>query len=85
MLIDQLAEDIRQQKITPDEALQHMRDNLVQVWPEVGEPQTWGEAEEKGANASGLYHALAAVGASDRADEFGAEVVRLRQDGQIIQ
>lgn len=85
MIIDQLAEDIRKQKVTPDEALQMLRDNTVQVWPEVPEPQTWGEAEEKGANATGLYHALAAVGASDRADEFGTEVARLRQEGQVIQ
>lgn len=85
MIIDQLAEDIRTQKVTPDEALQMLRDNLVQVWPEVPEPTTWGEAEEKGANATGLYHALAAVGAADMGDAFGAEVARLRQDGQIIQ
>jgi len=85
-LIDDLAEEIRLKEKTPDEALAALQNNEVLVWPadEPEENPTWGGVEDRAASYSGLSHALNAVGASGRYNEFAAEVNRLREAGQTI-
>lgn len=84
MIIDRLAEDIRDGTKQPAEALALLMENKVLVWPEVAAATTWGEQEDRGANTSGIHHALAAVGAAELSDQFSAEIARLRQEGQVV-
>ena len=85
IIIDRLAEDIRRGTVTPEEALALMKANKVLVWDAAPESATWGEVEDRGASASGLHHALAAVGAAELSDQFSTEVARLRRERHTIE
>lgn len=84
IIIDRLAEDIRSGTVTPQDALELMRQDKVLVWDAKPEASTWGEVEDRAASTTGLHHALQAVGAADLSDQFSKEVVRLREAGQVI-
>jgi len=85
IIIDRLAEDIRSGTVTPQDALELMRQDKVLVWDAKPEASTWGEVEDRAASTTGLHHALQAVGAADLADQFSEEVARLREAGLIVE
>lgn len=85
MLIERLAERIRRGEISVDDALAKMRNDEVLVWPENPPATTWSEVEDNTATYSGLPHALSAVGARHRYNEFVAEIQRLRAEGKTIE
>jgi hypothetical protein len=83
---DILAKNIRSGATSPDEALQLLRDNKVLVYDKValGADAKWGDVEDHGVR-SGIHHALRAVGAADRSDEFSEQIVRLRNEGLTME
>lgn len=78
---DDLSRGVRTGSITPDDALQMLKDNKVLVWPE--EPRdaetTWGDVEMSA--HTDIHNALRAVGAAHLSDAVSAEYVRLRGEG----
>lgn len=87
ILDDHLARDIRNRKLSPDQALSLLRANKVLVYAaEPLDPDTanWGDVEDHGVR-TGIHHALRSVGADDRLDEFSEEIVRCRDAGLTME
>lgn len=84
---DELAKMIRDGSVTPDDALQMLKDDKVLVYDvsdlDVNKAD-WADAEDAGVT-TGIHHALAAVNASDMSDQFSTEIQRLRAAGKTME
>lgn len=87
MLDDQFSRMIRKREIEPAAALEMLRNNEVRVFrdPHAGPGAKWEDVEDGAAGTSDIQHSLIAVGAEDLADQFSAEVKRLREEDFTVE
>jgi hypothetical protein len=87
LLDDELSRQIRFRRISPQDALKIMKADGVLVYEHaaLGDGATWSDVEDRGAAGSDIQHSLLLVGAGDLADEFSAEVLRLREAGLTVE
>jgi hypothetical protein len=86
---DQFARMLRKGEVTPEEGLAMLQRNEVQVYPD---PEadidkanaSWGEVEDIGAGASAIQHSLYQAGGRALAEQYQAEIERLRSEGHVL-
>lgn len=88
MTEDEIARDLRNGKLTLDEALESFESNDVLVYEAANidpETATWDEVEDAGAGSADLFSALRQAGATDeQMDRVGANIERLRAAGHTF-
>jgi len=89
MTDDQFARALRKGEITPEEGLEMLKRNEVQVYPDPYEgvemrDATWGDVEDIGAGASDIQHSLYAAGGQELTKQYRAEIERLRSEGHVL-
>lgn len=86
---DQFARMLRKGEVTPEEGLAMLQRNEVQVYPDPAEgielgSASWGEVEDIGAGASSIQHSLYQAGGRALAEQYQAEIERLRSEGHVL-